>query len=83
MTLRLRSGRARIADFLIHWSGVLLIVVAVTCFAVAAFAQSGNHGHGHAEHHDWYQDLKQPGTGYSCCSGRRAPIRQTMARGRR
>ena len=24
---------------------------------------------GHAENHDWYQDLKQPGTGYSCCNG--------------
>lgn len=26
-------------------------------------------GHGHAEHHDWYKNLKQPGTGYSCCDG--------------
>ena len=32
-------------------------------------SQSGHHGHGHAENHDWYQQLKQPGTGYSCCKG--------------
>jgi hypothetical protein len=30
---------------------------------------SGNHGQGHAENHDWYKELKQPGTGYSCCNG--------------
>lgn len=29
----------------------------------------GQWGHGHAENHDWYKTLKQPGTGYSCCSG--------------
>lgn len=29
----------------------------------------GQHGRGHAENHDWYQELKQPGTGYSCCNG--------------
>ncbi len=29
----------------------------------------GQWGHGHAENHDWYKDLKQPGTGYSCCNG--------------
>lgn len=34
-----------------------------------AFAQDGHHGQGHAENHDWYQGLKQPGTGASCCNG--------------
>jgi hypothetical protein len=29
----------------------------------------GSHGQGHAENHDWYQQLKQPGTGFSCCNG--------------
>ena len=29
----------------------------------------GRWGHGHTENHDWYQNLKQPGTGYSCCNG--------------
>jgi hypothetical protein len=27
------------------------------------------HGQGHAENHDWYKQLKQPGTGFSCCNG--------------
>jgi hypothetical protein len=30
----------------------------------------GHYGQGHAENHDWYKDLKQPQTGYSCCNGR-------------
>ena len=34
-----------------------------------ALAQSGNHGEGHAENHDWYRELKQPGTNMSCCNG--------------
>jgi len=34
-----------------------------------AWAQDGHQGQGHAENHDWYQELKQPGTGYSCCTG--------------
>src|SRR5262245_770453 len=29
----------------------------------------GQRGNGHAENHDWYKDLRQPGTGYSCCNG--------------
>lgn len=29
---------------------------------------NGLRGHGHAEHHDWYKDLTQPDTGYSCCN---------------
>ena len=29
----------------------------------------GQYGQGHSENHDWYQDLKQPETGYSCCNG--------------
>lgn len=32
----------------------------------------GEYGQGHADNHDWYQELKQPGTGYSCCNGRTA-----------
>jgi hypothetical protein len=42
-------------------------------FSFAAMAQDtldGRHGLGHAENHDWYKELKQPGTGYSCCNGR-------------
>ena len=57
-------------------------VLSVFAFAwvfasVMAFAQDGHspgdaagrHGQGHAENHDWYQQLKQPGTGFSCCNG--------------
>ena len=29
----------------------------------------GTWGRGHAENHDWYKNLKQPGTAYSCCNG--------------
>jgi hypothetical protein len=29
----------------------------------------GWRGQGHAENHDWYKDLKQPGTGLACCNG--------------
>jgi len=59
---------------------VSLSIAASVAFALAAAAQdmsSHRHGNdfdgtrnvGHAENHDWYQDLKQPGTGYSCCNG--------------
>lgn len=34
-----------------------------------ASAAEGDHGVGHAENHDWYQELKQPETGYPCCNG--------------
>ena len=61
---------------------VVSLSVAVTvAFAFAAAAQDmsghrhgdtivGQHGQGHAENHDWYKELKQPDTGYSCCNGR-------------
>jgi hypothetical protein len=58
-----------------------LSAAAAVVFALAASAQESNRhsmdsstldgqwGHGHAENHDWYKNLKQPGTGYSCCNG--------------
>jgi hypothetical protein len=51
---------------------LLLFITAV--LAVPAAGQdtgchSGDHGCGHRESHDWYQELRQPGTGYSCCNG--------------
>ena len=46
-----------------------LTFVIATAVGVRAFAQSGNHGEGHAENHDWYRELKQPGTNMSCCNG--------------
>src|SRR5262245_7666387 len=60
---------------------VSLSIAASVAFACTAAAQdiSSRHQHGngpdgtrnvgHAENHDWYSDLKQPGTGYSCCNG--------------
>ena len=36
----------------------------------AGLGPGGHYGQGHAENHDWYKDLKQPQTGYSCCNGR-------------
>jgi len=33
-----------------------------------ASSQSGNHGDGHAEHHDVYRAWVRPGTGMSCCN---------------
>ncbi len=47
-------------------SAVFLLAAAV---GLREQAQDGNHGQGHAENHDWYKELKQPGTGYSCCNG--------------
>ena len=32
-------------------------------------SSDGQWGNGHAENHDWYKELKQPGSGYSCCNG--------------
>jgi hypothetical protein len=53
-----------------------LLPAAAICFGLTAWgisdlvrAQSGNHGDGHAENHDWYQNLTQPDTGFPCCNG--------------
>jgi hypothetical protein len=43
--------------------------LALAFLTVRALAQDGHHGQGHAENHDWYNKLTQPGTGYSCCNG--------------
>ena len=51
------------------WIGAVLgIVLALMVIATLAFAQSGQHGAGHAEHHDWYQKLQRPNGAGSCCS---------------
>jgi hypothetical protein len=44
-------------------------ILAVSVMSWPVVAQQGNHGQNHVENHDWYQELKQPGTGYSCCNG--------------
>jgi len=59
-------------------SVVVSFVIVLVCAAVGlrVHAQvsaddrgTGQHGQDHAENHDWYKELKQPGTGYSCCNG--------------
>ena len=50
--------------------GFLLACAFATVAALGVRAQDGQHGQGHAENHDWYKELKQPQTGYSCCNGR-------------
>lgn len=53
--------------------GLVGVVSACALFGASTFslvlAQDGHRGHGHAQSHDWYQELKQPGTGLSCCNG--------------
>jgi len=44
-------------------------VVWTTGATAQSLAPSGRHGDGHAEHHDWYKDLRQPDTGSRCCNG--------------
>lgn len=51
------------------WLAVLAVLLILASIG-AALAQSGRHGDGHAEHHDWYQRHKQPGTSVSCCGAR-------------
>jgi hypothetical protein len=57
-----------------------LSIAAILAFALGAAAQdipTNRHDHPvdgtrnvrHAENHDWYKELKQPGTPYSCCNG--------------
>jgi len=50
---------------------VLIVLVALAGVVVVykpARAQSGNHGDGHAQNHDWYRELKTK-SGWSCCNG--------------
>lgn len=54
-------------------AAVCLALAACVCFLLLpqiARAQHGHRGEGHAEHHDWLKDLKQPNTGHSCCNAR-------------
>ncbi len=47
---------------------VLPAMLVVLLGVGAVEAQTGSHGDGHAQHHDWYRDLRQPGSGISCCN---------------
>jgi hypothetical protein len=46
-----------------------LIATFIALVGTGALAQDGHYGQGHSENHDWYQGLRQPGTGASCCNG--------------
>ncbi|MBX9947327.1 MAG: hypothetical protein K2Y40_24860 [Reyranella sp.] len=53
---------------------LLLVTVLAALIGGPAAAQTppaGHHGQGHAEHHDWYEKLKQPGTNASCCNAQK------------
>ena len=46
-----------------------LVVAAIAWSPAMAQDHSGHYGQGHAENHDWYEKLKQPGSNASCCNG--------------
>jgi len=47
----------------------IAVCLASSVAAVAQDSPDRRHGRGHAENHDWYKELRQPGTEYSCCNG--------------
>lgn len=52
----------------------LFIVALILCTGfvvprVSAQDKPGDHNFQHHEYHEWYSKLKQPFTGYGCCSG--------------
>ena len=72
--------RPCLIDYGIIGVAIAMLLVAPT---VKASAQSGDHGDGHGQYHDWYKDLKTP-QGYSCCNGNEhgGDCRPTQARSR-
>lgn len=50
----------------VGWLAILFVVMMVGIPVVRG--QTGHHGHGHAENHDWYKGLMQPNGLSSCCS---------------
>lgn len=45
------------------------MIIAVPAWAQDIAPGPGDFGFRHDLHHDWYKDLKQPGTSHSCCNG--------------
>jgi hypothetical protein len=48
----------------------IVVILSLLLLGAPAYGQSGHHGQGHAQNHDWYKELNQPGTTYSCCNAR-------------
>ncbi len=51
---------------------VALMLGAQIGHVATAYGQTpgpGDMGFGHHENHDWYREMKQPGTNMSCCNG--------------
>lgn len=55
-------------QFFLGSVAIAYLVVAVFGITKVALAQSGNHGDGHAQHHDVYRNLFNPQTGANCCN---------------
>ena len=75
MTLRLRSGQAlRLRSGRNPRALLALALGVLACFLVTepSKAQDGEHGHGHAENHNMYEDWKRPDVGGSCCNAQSA-----------
>jgi hypothetical protein len=51
---------------------VLLLLAFFGMIAARAQDRPGDFGFHHHENHEWYKDLHQPLTGYSCCNGQSA-----------
>jgi len=64
-----RHALGVVSAFVLAGTTVLSPVLAQDSHRPDGWHGDGQHGQGHAENHDWYQQLKQPGTGYSCCNG--------------
>ena len=59
-----RHALGVVSAFVLGWTIALSSVLAQD-----DHRHDGWRGQSHAENHDWYQELKQPGTGFSCCNG--------------
>lgn len=60
----------------IKWFALVLALSPLAAMAQSALpsgrsfdSAQGRHGDGHAQHHDWYKDLRQPDIGSRCCNG--------------
>jgi hypothetical protein len=67
------GGQMSVVRSVFAFVGLVILILLALVFGagrISCYAQQvGDHGVGHAENHDWYRDLHQPGTGYSCCNG--------------